>query len=154
MNRSTLKNNIQDNICNVEFTRPTDCSKPSLIHSSKARNDAVSEVAQQSGQEKVLSVFNCAKIVRKSIEQATPWKFTGSLKNQEDGIPNELILLLKWIIQGDTAATTKSRNEEIQRTCTNLSQMILQAFKSKRQMSFTPKSTANVFRNKTDLSVL
>ena len=148
MNRSTLKNKIQENICDVEFTRHINRSKPSLIHSSKARKFAVSEVAQQSGQEKVLSIFKCAKIVRKSIEQATPWKFTGSLKNQEDGIPNELLLLLKWIIQGDTAATTKSRNEEIQRTCTNISQMILQAFKSKRQISYTPKSTANDFRNK------
>ena len=71
------------------------------------------------------TIFNCAKIVRKSIEQSTPWQFTGSLKNQEEGIPNELLMLLKWIIQADTTNTTKTRNKEIHRKCISLSQSIL-----------------------------
>ena len=97
------------------------------------------------------TIFKCAKIVRKSIEQSTPWQFTGSLKNQEEGIPNELLMLLKWIIQGDTTNTTKIRNEEIHRKCINLSQLILWAFKSKIQVSFTPKSSSSTFCNKREI---
>ena len=146
-NRSALKDKIQESISNVEFTRPANRSKPSIIHSSEARRVAISEVSQQ---DKVSTIFNCAKIVRKSIEQSTPWKFTGSLKDQKEGIPNELVILLKWIIQGDTAATTKARNEEIHQKCINLSQLILQAFKSKRQVSFKPKLAESTFRRKTE----
>ena len=82
-NRSALKDKIKESISNVEFTRPANRSKPSIIHSSEARRVAISEASQQGGQDKVSTIFNCAKIVRKSIEKSTPWKFTGSLRDQK-----------------------------------------------------------------------
>ena len=53
ISRKVLKAKIQQHITDVEFTRPINRAKPSLIHSTKACNATVSEVAHQSDQEKV-----------------------------------------------------------------------------------------------------
>ena len=51
---------------------------------------------------------------------------------------------------GDKSTPTECRNENINRTCNNIAQHIVQAFKSKIQVTYKPKSSTVTFRNTTE----
>ena len=137
----------------VEFTRPCDPSKPPLIHSTASRSAAVEDMVHTISKKEVRTIFQCAMIIRKATEQGKTWKFQGSLTDIYEGTPKELILLMKWIIQGDTAVHTGERTEAISRTSRILSQHIVQVHKSKWQISYKPKSNSAMFRTTTETPV-
>jgi hypothetical protein len=88
----------------VEFTRPRDPSKPTLIHSIASRSEAVEDMVhtinkrrcRQINKKEVQTIFQCAMVIRKAIEQGKTWKFQGSLTVIYEGTPKELILLMTF----------------------------------------------------------
>ena len=147
--RSVLKESIIKHIHDVEFGRPQNRRKSSLIHTTKARDAAVDEASKHSQSEKINIIFECAKIIRAAIGQCKQWTFQGTLPEVHDGTPDELGLLIKWIIVGHGAVQSDSRMENINKTANHLSQQIIQATKSQRQTTYKPKSLSK-FRNRTE----
>ena len=150
ISRAALRAHITQHMENVEFTRPQDCTKSSIIHSTGARAEAVSDAAKESSKENVRIIFQCAQMIRRAIEKGNEWKFNGSLTDDYEGTPCELTILLKLIIQGHTTAQTEERAQTIRHTCSNLAQQIVQAYKSKRQATYQPKNAVAPFRNITE----
>ena len=57
-----------------------------------------------------MQVVQCASLIRYKLEHIKTLKFKGSLIDTYDGLPAELLLLLKWIIVGDKSTPTECRN--------------------------------------------
>lgn len=148
--RQALQKKIQEHIKDVNFTRPSNPAAPSLIHSSFSTKEAVTEAARDRDNEELTAVFKCSKIIRKAIERIEPWQFDGTTSAQHELIPNELMWMLKWIIQGDVVVKAETRCTQVDRTCRNLAQMIIQAHKTKRQTAHQPKCCENTFRSRTE----
>ena len=144
--QQTLKKKIQEHIKNVNFTRPSNPAAPSLIHFSLSRNEAVREAARDRDNKELTAVFKCSKIICKAIEQNEPWQFDGTTTTQHELIPNELM----WVIQGDAVVKAEARCSQVDRTCRNLGQMIIQAHKTKQQIAHQPKCSDNTFRSRTE----
>ncbi|KAK2141819.1 hypothetical protein LSH36_1035g00004 [Paralvinella palmiformis] len=96
------------------------------------------------------AIFRCSILIRQSILQSrrsNPWTFNGSLTDcEEQCVPVELVTMMRWTVQGAQAATTDTRAKELNNTCRILSHSIVQACKTKRQISLTQKSTTVEFR--------
>ena len=60
---AALRAHITQHMENVEFTRPLDHTKPSIIHSTCARAEDVSDAAKQSSKENVRVIFQCAQMI-------------------------------------------------------------------------------------------
>ena len=148
--RASLKEKIKQNIDNVEFTRSPDRRKPSFVHTSAMREAAVSNAATESKINDLKTILTSAKAIRKVMEKNDAWRFNGAL-NEDCGVPIELTVLLKWIIQGHHTAKSEARSEHIERLCKNLAQQIMLGYKSKTQVLLTPKSESANFRNRTNI---
>ena len=58
------------------------------------------------------------------------WAFTGHLDgSSESGVPVELTMMTKWILQGSKVATTESRNQLLRKSCAIISQTIIKITK-------------------------
>ena len=71
LERAALRDGIKQHIKQMQFSRPNNPSKPSLIHTVKMGNVAVEDWVD--------IIFQCALLIRKAIEQYQSWKFGGSL---------------------------------------------------------------------------
>ena len=95
-------------------------------------------------------IFHCSKLIRQFILQSRKsksWTFNGSLTDyDEQSLPAELLTMMRWIVQGAQSATTDTRAMELNNTCRMLSHSIVQACKTKRQVSLTPKTSTAEFR--------
>ena len=155
--RKVLKQLIQDNIENVTITKSTG-KMPSIVHS----ND-VGEVVIRAAPDKQRNMhgdfkllLQCGNIVRTAIIQAqkNPWTFKGSLQgNIAAGLPQELLSMIRWIIQGTVATDTEERSDDILRSCALIGQHIQQEFKSNRQIQYKPKYSTSSFRSTTETPI-
>ena len=148
ISRHLLKEKNQTHIANVDFKRPKNPSSPTLIHYVAAAKESILETAKRDDTEELTAIIKCVKIIRRAIEESDSWKFDGWIINQDKAIPDELLWVLKWIIQGDTAILTESRSREIHVTSENLSQMIIQAHKTNRQIKHKVPSCTSSFRSR------
>ena len=85
--------------------------------------------------------------LRKSIEQAKKdsWVFNGMLEN--DVVPHELHCMILWMLKGMYTVKTEARTHDLKKSATVISQQILQAHKSNRQIMYEPKSSTAAFRS-------
>jgi hypothetical protein len=152
--RRTVVKKISDNMPNIVLA-PNKGNLPGIFHSKKAGREALdtANIARDIKGD-LNAIFKCAKIIRGVISNSrkeTPWSFTGSLGSSSQGdVPLELMMMNRWILQGSKAATTESRDHVLQKSCTVISQTMMQEFKSRRQMAHKPKSesAASLFRRR------
>ncbi len=85
-------------------------------------------------------IFEASVVLRESIEQAKqdPWVFNGTL----EVVPHELHSMILWILKGMYTVKSEARTHALNQSATVISQQILQAHKSNRQILYEPKSTA------------
>ena len=111
-------------------------SLPGVLHSKKAGREAVYIAkAEQDIKGDLNSILKCAKVIRRVVINArkeSPWAFTGHLDgSSESGVPVELMMMTRWILQGSQMATTESRNQVLRKSCAIISQTIMQELKTK-----------------------
>ena len=91
------------------------------------------------------AIFCCSKLIRQAIPQSRkidPWIFDGSLIGcSEKSVPLQLLNFIRWIIQGAKAGTTETRIKQLHKSCIILSQSILHACKTDKQVTLMPTST-------------
>ena len=126
--RKTVRQMITDNIEDVEFIRAYQRNKPDCFCPSAAKIAAVeSAVRKPSNDSKVIVIYECVKIVRKEISEASTWQFNGSLDQGAGNIvPMKLFTLLQWIISGVASDLhTEQRTEEVNNKAMLLAQQIM-----------------------------
>ncbi|CAB3982954.1 Hypothetical predicted protein [Paramuricea clavata] len=100
-------------------------SLPGVLHSKKAGHEAI-DIARTEKDIKgdLDQIFKSAKVIRQLVINARkecPWAFTGHLDgSSESGVPVELMMMTRWILQGSQVATTNSRNLVLRKSCANL----------------------------------
>jgi hypothetical protein len=135
----------------VEFARPY-FNRPETVCSSESKNAAVRDAAKQAGnpQQDILTIMNCATIIRRDILAASSqkWSFNGSLccDDRQQRVPVSLQMLLKWILRG-TGNGTEVRNEEVEQASLRLSQNIMYETKSNCQVSYQAKGASRRFNH-------
>ena len=71
-----------------------------------------------------------------------PWKFEGSFSNFT--VPKALSTLLKWILIGPSVELSEtSENTELNKMISVISQVLMQAVKTKRQVQYNPKDDSD-----------
>ena len=148
--RALLLAKIEEQISNFTITVAKG-RKPAVIYSRETVRSAIDTVVEEHDVRRDMKViFRCSKLIRQSILQSrksNPWTFNGSLTNcEEQCVPAELVTMMMWIVQGAQTAMTDTRAKELNNTCRILSNSIVQACKTNRQMSLTTKSTTAEFR--------
>ena len=99
-----LKRKIVKNIEDVQFSKPKRKNESERVFSSVARDAAIDKAidSETDLEQNMKTVFDCAKIVRKSMTKALvhPWVFQGSLENADvdASLPAELYTLIRWIL--------------------------------------------------------
>ena len=135
----------------VEFARPY-VNRPETICSSASKNAAVCDAAAaaiaENPQQDVLTIMNCAAIVRRDILRcaAQKWEFNFTVSQDKTRVPVSLQMLLKWIMQG-TGSSAEVCNEEIERTSFRLAQNVMYSTKSNRQVSYQRKNYSHRFNH-------
>lgn len=148
ISRRTLITNITHNLPDIELSQHRG-KLPGVFHSKKSGREAVDiAISEQDIKGDLNIIFKCAKIIRKEITKARkekPWVFTGSLDGVgESGLPVEVLMLNRWILQGSKAATTESRDQSLRKSCVTISQMMMQEFKTSKQVAYTTKSQSEL----------
>ena len=146
-----LKQLILDNIPDVHFPRPPDKTKPEQVLSTKAKETLLAG-AMATGtkdlKEDVKIFLNAAKILRRDIASATPWKFEGTFDNYEP--PTLLQLFCKYATQGLHHVKTTSRAESMNQSASVLTQHFVCVYKSDRQVSYETKHEDVTFKHRTE----
>ena len=94
-------------------------------------------------------VVQAARLIRDDILKTENWKFTGSFDNYQP--PLLLKTFIRWIIAGpNTEIESERRTKSIDIGVDNLTQIVTQAVKNKRQMSHKPakNSTKDFYQTK------
>ena len=99
----------------------------------------MNSVLLENVQHNLSTVFQTAQLVRKSLLNSVVWKYTGSFSNYE--MPELLKHLLRWIIAVPTTSIeTEKRGCNIDQTVNNITQIVSQAVKTKRQIVYKSNS--------------
>ena len=151
INRKVLLEKVQQNITNVAITDARG-RKPAVIHSKEAGRSAIDQAIEERDiRTEMSTIYRCSKIIRQAILRSRkddPWIFDGSLVGcSETGVPNELVTLTRWILQGAKAATNETRTTQLHNSCLILSHSIVQACKTDRQVTLTPVSSESTFHS-------
>ena len=149
--RQVLLEKIQQNITNFTITDARG-RKPAVLHSNEAGRSAIDQAIEERDiKGEMNTIFRCSNIIRQAVLRSRkddPWSFNGSLVGcSESGVPAELIIFTRWVLQGAKAATTETRTEHLHNSCLILSQSIVQACKTDRQVTLTPMSSESTFHS-------
>ena len=96
--------------------------------------------------EDVKILLKAAKILRRDIASATPWKFEGTFDNYEP--PTLLQLFCKYADQGLHHVKTTSRAESMNQSASGLVPHFVCAYKSDRQVSYKTKDEDVAFKHR------
>ena len=133
------------------FTRPPDKTKPEQVLSTKAKETLLAGVMATDTKdlkEDMKFLLNAAKILRRDIASATPWKFEGTFDNYEP--PTLLQLFRKYATQSLNHVKTTSRVESMNQSASVLVQHFVCAYKSDRQVSYKTKHEDVAFKHRTE----
>ena len=146
-----LKQLILDNTPDVHFTRPPHKTKSEQVLSTKAKETLLAggmATDTEDLKEDVKILLKAAKILRRDIGSATPWKFEGTFDNYEP--PTLLQLFCKYATQGLHHVKTTSRAESMNQSASVLAQHFVCAYKFDRQVSYKTKHEDVAFKHRTE----
>ena len=101
-NRKTVKALLQSEIPDVEFHRLKRANEPDRVSVKQTRDDAIrlKEDIKARCNEEMKTLFDAAATLRRVINRFKCWKFTGTLGDSENIVPEELYRFCKWLILG------------------------------------------------------
>jgi hypothetical protein len=146
-----LKQLILDNIPDVHFTRPLDKTKPEQVLSTKLKETLLGGALAtdiNDLEEDVKVLLKAAKVLRRDIASATPWKYEGTF---HDFVPPPLLqLFCKHAIQGLNQVKTTNTAESITQSASVLAQHFVCAYKSDKQVTYKPTREDSTFKHRTE----
>lgn len=137
-----LKELITNNIPNAKFIKSLRVNEPENILTDDTETGVVDAAVKRSNYDEMNLVYEVASLVRKELLQEKQWKFTGSFTNFT--VPKLLSTLLKWILIGPSVDLNENNdNKELTKTVSSISQVVMQAVKTKRQVQYSSKENSN-----------
>ena len=150
-----LKELLLKNVANIKFVKNKNPSKPEIVCSEIAQGQAIDIAVNQNRREVLSDILNVSKVIRNELQSHQKWKFTGTYSDFIE--PNLLSTLIKWILIGPNENLyNENRIKRVENATSVVTQLIIQSFKTKRQVHYEPvdSSTRGIFQmNETRLSV-
>lgn len=154
LTRQWLKDKIISELPHVKSVRQKDRRKPSVLYNPEAcEEDMVHDFMIQdeaSEMDDTRTMYKAAKLIRKSIDVFTKDKQqTNTIKvsSMREDVPTELYSLIRWILVGpEEELQTELRSRTVDRSALTISQNIMYAFKTRRQVHHQPKEKTETFR--------
>ena len=155
LTRQWLKDKILSELPTVKSTRQKDRRKPSVLYCPEACEEEMvnSSLTNNDGNNEMkntMMIHKAAKLVRDSIIKFDEnRKETGiiAVSSTRDDIPADLYSLIRWILVGsEEQLQTEMKNRTVDRSALTISQNIMNAFKTKRQIQHVPKKASDTFR--------
>ena len=149
--RRTVKSKIQKHVPEAEFIRPLQRNEPEQILSKAGKETLIGQVKSKTAITDMEILFKAAQILRSAISSQKAWEFKGSLNTEEacDHVPQPLYSFMRWLILGPASDLhTEQRASHVHKSSLALSQNVLYAYKTERQINYKPKSEISPFRNK------
>ena len=98
------------------------------------------KITQQKWHEKLKEIYNAAKTIRTELEKINKWEFSGSFSDFT--APTQFSTLILWIAFGPKCATENvSKKNFIKKITDVVTQVVIQSFMSKRQVTFGSKTS-------------
>ncbi len=154
LTRQWLKDKILQELPSVKSVRQQDRRKPSVLYCPEACEEDIVHTSMiqnyESETDNMKLIYKTAKVIRKSIADFTEEKKTSdmiSVLSTTKDVPTELYSLMRWILVGsEEELQTDMRRRTVDQSALTISQNIMYAFKTKRQVQYQPKQTAVTFR--------
>lgn len=146
-----LKRLIEDNLQGVVFSRPLARNLSEQVCSSNICFKAINNDFNNASDD-FTEIFQAAKLLRKEILENKAWKFEGSYQNVY--LPKKLVTFLRWVIIGPKANLEKcTKKIEIEKSVNTISQIIINATKTNKQVQHKPLTGTFRQHNETPFSV-
>ena len=152
LTRQWLKEQILQELPSVKSVRQKDRRKPSVLYCPEAcEEDMVHTfMMQNSHMDNTKMLYKTAKLIRRSIVNFTDQKKTSdmiSVVSTTKDVPTELYSLMRWILVGpEEELQTDTRRRTVDQSALTLSQNLMYAFKTKKQVQQQPKQATAAFR--------
>lgn len=154
LTRQWLKDKILSELPNVKSVRQKDRRKPSVLYNPEAcEEDMVhTSMMQDYGSEmdKTKMLYKTAKQIRSGIANFNAEKDvtdTVTVSSIREDVPPELYSLVRWILVGpEEELQTEMRSRTVDMSALTISQNIMYAFKTRRQVQHQPKQSTCAFR--------
>ena len=145
VDRRTIKKKLLEHFSDIQFAKPLNPKESERVFLKSVGDKAVQNVSSSSCEDQMETIFKSAKILRDVLAKkcSDGWTFQGSLQNTDDHVPPELYSFLRWLMIGPaTHIDNKDRDDNINRKVITISDVILDAFKSNRQVGYKSKTTS------------
>ena len=149
-----LKDKMLSELPSVTSVRQKDRRKSSVLYCPEAcEEDMVHTSMMQdhvSEMENTKMLYKTAKLIRRRITDfimETNQTDTVTVSSTKEDVPTELYSLIRWILVGpEEELQTEMRSRTVDRSALTISQNIIYAFKTRRQVQHKPKQAMDPFR--------
>lgn len=154
LTRQWLKDKMLSELPRVTSVRQKDRRKPSVLYCPEAcKEDMVHTSMMQdhaSEMDNTKMLYKTAKLIRRRITDFTEEKKqidTVTVASTKEDVPPALYSLIRWILVGpEEELQTEMRSRTVDRSALTISQNIMYAFKTRRQVQHEPKQALDSFR--------
>ena len=137
-----IKQLIGENISNAEFIKSPRRNEPERVCNKETSECSIDVAIKQNTQENLTDIFAVSSMIRKELLSHDKWNFKGSFDNFT--LPSYLSLLLKWILVGPNKEISgESRKKSVDKDISVISQLVLQAVKTKKQVDYKQQGQLN-----------
>lgn len=141
-----VKTLLKEHIADIEFVKAKRPNEPDKICSKSTLGvciDIAEKAKDDTSDLKIL--MKSASIIRKEIAASAAWTFQGSFADY--AVPQRLYTFIKWIIEGPHSTVQTDRKQAVlQKSASNISQHIVSAFKSDRQIKYVSPIADDKFK--------
>lgn len=143
LDRRTIKSKLKEHFHDIQFGKSSNSNESERVFLKSTGDAAVSSLNTTSTSDEE-TVFKSAQILRKVLEKKSSdgWNFQGTFEKTDDHVPPELYSFLRWLLIGPASQlNNKNRDDKIHREVVTVSDVILQAYKSDKQVAYKPQNT-------------
>ncbi|KAH3891909.1 hypothetical protein DPMN_016019 [Dreissena polymorpha] len=149
--RQWLKDKVLSELPSVTSVRQKNRQKPSVLYCPEAcEGDMVNTSMMKDNASEIDNtkmLYKKANLIRTRITDSTESdRYSHSNKHKKD-VPNDFYSLIRWILVGPAEELqTEMRSRTVDRSALTISQNIMYAFKTRRQVQHKPKHALATFR--------
>ena len=145
ISKKQMKQILTENVDGIQFSKPARLNESERVTLKKTSDKAIQALEETHTETDMQNIFTVAKTLRKQMLNVEPWKFSGSVDNDEIGgehLPNALVIFFRWLIQGPSKLTKNvdTVDDQVHSRALTLAQHAMYACLTKKQFSSNKKT--------------
>ena len=145
ISKKQMKQILTENVDGMQFSKHARLNESERVTLKKTSDKAIQALEETHIETDMQNMFTVAKTLRKQMLNAEPWKFSGSVDNEEissEHVPNALVIFFRWLIQGPLKLTNNvdTVDDQVHSRALTLAQHSMYACLTKKQFSSNKKT--------------